>query len=69
MVGTRLAHGDLAAAQPKLAVYTLLDGLAKSVLVAQAIRDDAGRVIDFSIEHVSPGFRDPAGGTGSTWPG
>ena len=43
------------------AVYTLLDGLAESVLVAQAIRDDGGRVTDFSIEHVSPGFRDPAG--------
>jgi PAS domain-containing protein len=61
VLGARLAHGDLAAAHPKAAVYTLLDGLADSVLVAQAIRDDAGRVTDFSIEHVSPGFRDPAG--------
>ena len=59
VVSTRLAHGDLAAAQPKPAVYTMLDDLADSVLVAQAIRDDAGRVTDFSIEHVSPGFRDP----------
>ncbi len=57
----RLAHGDLAAAQPRAAVYTLLDGLADSVLVVQAIRDDAGQVADFSIEHVSPGFADPAG--------
>jgi serine phosphatase RsbU (regulator of sigma subunit) len=65
VVGTRLAHGNLAAAHPKPAVYTLLDGLADSVLAAQAIRDDAGRVTDFSIEHVSPGFRDPAGRTGS----
>ena len=65
VIGTRLAHGDLAAAQPKSAVYTLLDGLADSVLVAQAIRDDAGQVTDFSIEHVSPDFRDPAGRTGS----
>ena len=31
------------------------------MLVVQAIRDDAGQVTDFSIEHVSPGFRDPAG--------
>ena len=61
VVSARLAHGDLAAAQPKPAVYALLDGLADSVLVAQAIRDDAGQVADFSIEHVSPGFRDPAG--------
>jgi PAS domain-containing protein len=63
VVGARLAHGDLAAAQPKPAVYTLLDDLADSVLVAQAIRDDAGWLTDFSIEHVSPGFLDPAGRT------
>jgi PAS domain-containing protein len=62
-ISARLAHGSLAAAQPKAAVYTLLDDLADSVLVAQAIRDDAGRVADFSIEHASPGFRDPAGRT------
>ena len=61
VVGARLAHGDLAAAQPSPAVYTLLDGLADSVLVAQAIRDAAGQLTDFSIEHVSPGFADPAG--------
>ena len=66
VVGARLAHGDLAAAQPKPAVYALLDSLADSVLVVQAIRNDAGQVTDFSIEHVSPGFRDPAGRTGPT---
>jgi hypothetical protein len=42
----------------------LLDSLADSVLVVQAIRDDSGRVTDFGIEHVSPGFRDLAGRTG-----
>jgi hypothetical protein len=63
VLGARLPHGHLAAAHPKAAVYTLLDSLADSVLVAQAIRDDAGRVSDFSIEHVSPGFRDPTGRT------
>jgi PAS domain-containing protein len=62
-IAARLAHGDLAAAQPKDAVYTLLDGLAESVLVARAVRDDDGRLTDFSIEHVSPGFRGPAGRT------
>ena len=65
VIGTRLAHGDLAAAHPGPAVYTLLDSLADSVLVAQAIRDDAGRLTDFSIEHVSPDFSDPAGRAGS----
>jgi hypothetical protein len=64
VVGARLAHGNLAAAQPKAAVFTLLDALADSVLVVQAIRDGAGQVTDFCIEHVSPGFCDPAGRTG-----
>ena len=64
VIAARLAHGSLAAAQPKAALYTLLDGLADSVLVVQAIRDDSGRVTDFGIEHVSPGFRDLAGRTG-----
>jgi hypothetical protein len=59
----RLPHGNLAAAHPTAAVYTLLDDLAGSVLVTHAIRDDAGRVTDFAIEHVSPGFLDPAGRT------
>jgi serine phosphatase RsbU (regulator of sigma subunit) len=63
VIATRLAHGDLAAAHPKQAVYALLDGLAESVLVARAIRDADGELTDFSIEHVSPAFRDPAGRT------
>jgi PAS domain-containing protein len=63
VIATRLAHGDLAAAHPKQAVYTLLDGLAESVLVARAIRDADGELTDFSIEHVSPAFRDPVGRT------
>ncbi len=46
VIATRLAHGDLAAAQPKAAVYTLLDSLAESVLVVRAIRDDGGQLAD-----------------------
>jgi serine phosphatase RsbU (regulator of sigma subunit)/PAS domain-containing protein len=61
VLAARLAHGDLAAAHPKGAVYTLLDDLAESVLVVRAIRDAGGEPADFSIEHVSPAFRDPAG--------
>ena len=63
VMATRLVHGDLAAAHPKQAVYTLLDGLAASVLVVRAIRDAEGELTDFSVEHVSPAFRDPAGRT------
>ena len=65
VLGARLAHGDLAAAQPKAAVFALLDSLAESVLVVQASRDGAGQVTDFSIEHVSPGFCDPVGRAGA----
>ena len=61
VIVARLAHGDIAAAHPKEAVYTLLDDLAESVLVVRAIRDADGELADFSIEHVSPAFRDPAG--------
>jgi serine phosphatase RsbU (regulator of sigma subunit) len=61
VIAARLAHGDLAAAHPKEAVYTLLDDLAESILVVRAIRDADGEPADFSIEHVSPAFRDPAG--------
>jgi PAS domain-containing protein len=64
VIAARLAHGSLAAAHPRAAVYALLDGVADSVLVVQAIRDDSGQVTDFSIEHVSPRFRDLAGRTG-----
>ncbi len=65
VIAAQLAHGSLAAAHPRAAVYTLLDGLVDSVLVVQVMRDDSGRVTDFSIEHVSPGFRDLAGRTGN----
>jgi serine phosphatase RsbU (regulator of sigma subunit)/PAS domain-containing protein len=65
VIGARLAHGNLAAAHPKPAVYALLDSLAEAVMAVRAVRDDAGRVTDFSIEHVSPGFRDPAGRKGT----
>jgi serine phosphatase RsbU (regulator of sigma subunit)/PAS domain-containing protein len=61
VIGARLAHGDLTAAQPRQAVYRLLDELAESVLVVRALRSVDGQLTDFSIEHVSPSFVDPAG--------
>jgi hypothetical protein len=61
VIGAGLAHGDLAAARPRQAVYRLLDDLAESVLVVRARRDAGGQLTDFGIEHVSPSFRDPAG--------
>ena len=61
VIGARLAHGDLAAAQPRQALYGLLDDLAESVLVVRALRDARGQLTDFTIEHVSPSFTDPVG--------
>ncbi len=61
VLATRLAHGDLAAAQPKPAVFSLLDHVAGSVLVVRAIRAGDGAITDFAIDHISPGYIDPAG--------
>jgi PAS domain-containing protein len=60
-LGARLPNGRLAADHRASWVLGLLDGLLGSVLFAQAVRDDHGRVTDFRIGHVSAGFRDPAG--------
>jgi serine phosphatase RsbU (regulator of sigma subunit) len=64
VLSSRLARGDLAAVQPKEVVYSLLDELAEAVMVLRAISDGGGHITDFSIEHVGPGYRDPAGRTG-----
>jgi serine phosphatase RsbU (regulator of sigma subunit) len=60
VVAVRLAHGDLAAAEPRPALYGLLEQVAGSVLVVRAIRT-AGDVADFAIDYVSSGYIDPAG--------
>jgi serine phosphatase RsbU (regulator of sigma subunit) len=39
----------------------LLDGMCGSVLLAHAVRDDEGRVVDFHFDHVSEDFTDPSG--------
>ena len=59
VIAARLAHGDLAAAHPKEAVYTLLDGLAESVLVVQAIRDADGRADRLQHRARQPGLPRP----------
>jgi PAS domain-containing protein len=46
-------------------VFGLMDGLMEAFLFAHAVRDSGGEVTDFRIEHVSPGFRDPAGRDGT----
>jgi Stage II sporulation protein E (SpoIIE)/ANTAR domain len=61
VLSSRLARGDLTAVQPKAVLYSMLDDLAEAVLVLRAIPDASGQITDFSIEHISPGYRDPAG--------
>jgi serine phosphatase RsbU (regulator of sigma subunit)/PAS domain-containing protein len=61
VLAARLAVGDLRAAPPGEPLFGLLDELAGSVLVVSAIRDAGGTVTDFAIDHVSPGYLDPAG--------
>jgi serine phosphatase RsbU (regulator of sigma subunit)/PAS domain-containing protein len=61
VVAVRLAHGDLAAAEPRPALYGLLEQIAGSVLVVRAIRGPDGDVADFAIDYVSSGYVDPAG--------
>src|SRR6202453_4225178 len=60
VVAVRLAHGDLAAAEPRPALYGLVEHIAGSVLIVRAIRT-AGDVADFAIDYVSSGYVDPAG--------
>ena len=43
------------------AMFGLLDQVAESVLIAFPLRDDGGRLTDFEILHLSPGYIDPAG--------
>jgi serine phosphatase RsbU (regulator of sigma subunit) len=61
VLGVRLAHGDLAAAEPRQALFELLDQVAGSVLVVRAMRDRTGAVTDCAIDHISAGYIDPAG--------
>jgi Stage II sporulation protein E (SpoIIE) len=44
-----------------LPLFGLLDEIAESVLVVRPVTDPDGKLADFAIEHVSPGYVDPAG--------
>jgi serine phosphatase RsbU (regulator of sigma subunit) len=60
-LGTRLAHGELAADQRASWALALLDSLPGSAMFATAVRDDQSHVADFVIRYLSDGFSDPAG--------
>jgi hypothetical protein len=61
VLGTRLAHDGLQPSATEPSVFTLLDEVAESVLVVRPVRDEAGSVADFVIEHLSEGYLDPLG--------
>jgi len=60
-LGIRLSQGSLPADHEAAGVLALLDGLLEGYVFARAVRDPGGRVTDFRVDHVSDGFRDPAG--------
>ncbi|WP_131769375.1 SpoIIE family protein phosphatase [Candidatus Protofrankia californiensis] len=54
-------HGERAWGGRGLWLPALLNALLRSALVAHAVRDHNGRIIDFQIDYVSDGFVDPTG--------
>jgi PAS domain-containing protein len=57
----RVIQGGVSAIRSRPAVRGLLNGLLESALVASAVQDADGNVVDFRIDHFSDGFRDSAG--------
>ena len=60
-LGIRLSQGELAVGDEAAGILALLDSLLDGCMFARAVRDPGGRVTDFRVDHVSDGFRDPAG--------
>ncbi len=60
-LGIRLSQGELTADHEAAGILGLLDSLLDGCMFARAVRDPGGQVTDFRIDHVSEGFRDPAG--------
>ena len=60
-LGIRLSQGALPPDHEAAGMLALLDGLLDGYVFARALRDPDGRVTDFRVDHVSDGFRDPAG--------
>ena len=61
LLGPRLARGDLANAGSRPAVRGLLDSLLETLLVATAVRDRDGRIMDFRIDFAGEALPDSAG--------
>ncbi len=61
VLAVRLVHGPVGSAAPSPAVYAALDQITDSLLLVRPLRDPGGKVADFAIMRVSPGYVDPAG--------
>jgi hypothetical protein len=61
VLGLRMAYGPAGSSAPSPVVFAALDEIADSLLLLRPLRDAAGRVTDFAIMRVSPGYIDPAG--------
>jgi serine phosphatase RsbU (regulator of sigma subunit)/PAS domain-containing protein len=59
----QLPGGDQAARHRASWIFGLIDGLLEGFMFFRAVRDDAGEVTDFRVDHVSSRLRDPAGRT------
>jgi serine phosphatase RsbU (regulator of sigma subunit) len=53
VLSARVTQGELALTRSRPALRGLLDGLLDTMLVASAVRDSTGAVIDFRIDHAS----------------
>jgi PAS domain-containing protein len=60
-LGVRLSQGGLPADHEAAGMFALLDSVLDGYVFARAVRDAGGQVAGFRIDHVSDGFRDPAG--------
>ena len=62
-LGLRLSSGPgrVGASLAAPSVLELLDQVLESAIVVRPVRGADGAVIDFTIEHLSPGYVDPAG--------
>jgi hypothetical protein len=61
VLALRLAYGPVGSTAPSLPIFTALDQITESVLVARPLRGAGGSVTDFVVVHMSPGYVDPAG--------
>jgi serine phosphatase RsbU (regulator of sigma subunit) len=61
VLSVRLAYGHIGAGTPSPAVFAALDEIADSVLLARPLRGADGRITDFAIMYLSPGYADPLG--------